>query len=171
MSLGCTPLAMRRSWRIWSFATVIWLEHGDPYSANKISGLTGGSVFNFYANQWKYFNNGGQFLAPDWWGGNDPETSLRLGLISYPKFLCVIISYLLIILSFIFHLYRLSSLDLLVVLTCAFWVLQGKLNKTSFRHYQLTITGPLVTITGDILTIPYGIQPIYMYILVVCIYI
>ena len=60
-----------------------------------------------------------------------------------------------------FHisLYRLSSLDLLVVLTCAFWVRQGKLNKTSFCHYQLTITGPLVTITGDILTKPYGIQP------------
>ena len=87
-----------------------------------------------------------------------------LGLISYPKFLCVIISYLLIILSFIFHLYRLSSLDLLVVLTCAFWVLQGKLNKTSFCHYQLTITGPLVTITGNIQTIPYGTQPIYTYI-------
>ena len=107
---------------------------------------------------------GDHFLAPDLCGGNYPKTSLRLGLVCYPKFLCVIISYFLIILSFKFHLYRLSSLGLLVVLACAFWVVQGELNKTSFRHYQLTITGPLVTITGDIQTIPYGIQPIYTYI-------
>ena len=59
--------------------TVIWLEYWVFSADQSNSEDTGGRKFKFPVNYLQH--TGDQFLSLVWWGGNNPETSHKLGVI------------------------------------------------------------------------------------------